>query len=122
MFTYFFTHSPPMSTEITTPNPNGAYHGAEQLYVFNNLPGIYPSIGWNAMELSIQSTMTTYWANFIKYGNPNGNGTENLIYFPPSGAEQKAMWLGDSWGAQSIGAGDKLQFVQDWFEATGYIY
>lgn len=116
-----------MTTEITEPNPNGCYHGAEQLYVFGNLPGVYPTISWNSTELAIQDTMTAYWANFIKYGNPNGDGTTtttgtNLTYFPPSSDSAETMWLGDSWGPQSIGTDEKTQFVQDWFEATGYVY
>lgn len=124
VYTYFFTHSPPMTTEITEPNTAGCYHGAEQLYVFGNLPGVYPTISWNATELTIQDSMTTYWANFIKYGNPNGDGTtgSNLTYFPPSSTSAETMWLGDSWGPQSIGSEEKKQFVQDWFVATGYVY
>lgn len=124
VYTYFFTHSPPMTTELASPNMAGAYHGAEQLYVFGNLPDIYPNITWDATELAIQSTMTTYWANFIKYGDPNGDGSapSNLTYFPPSGAEQETMWLGDSWGAQPIGTDEKKLFVQEWFEATGYVW
>lgn len=36
IYTYFFTHAPPMTTDITEPNTAGSYHGAEQLILFES--------------------------------------------------------------------------------------
>jgi len=54
--------------------PYGAGHGCEVSYVFNTL-----SARWGAPETTpedqeLARTMNTYWANFAKTGDPNGNG------------------------------------------------
>lgn len=105
VFTYFWTHSPPSQSL-------GAFHGSEMYYVFNNIPYNYPDMSWTDVDYSIQTTIVEYWANFIKTGNPNGG---NLTYWPVSGNDTTTMWLGDSWGAGSIGDSDRIQFLQEFF-------
>ncbi|KAF3763393.1 alpha/beta-hydrolase [Cryphonectria parasitica EP155] len=125
VYTYYFDHSPPIDSSLVAPNTQGTYHGAEQLYVFNNIPYNYPDAGWTSSDYTVQAQLVQYWVNFIKYGNPNGNGTGssgNLTYWPASGNDGTTMWLGDSWGADSIATAAKKQFVLDWFVATGYTY
>ena len=50
----------------------GSPHGQEVAYVFNHLDASNPQT--TKTDLSISEAMATYWANFAKYGNPNGNG------------------------------------------------
>ncbi|MCK4344775.1 MAG: carboxylesterase family protein [Bacteroidales bacterium] len=52
----------------------GAGHGSEVAYVFNNL-----NTRWGASEATpedqkVAQMMNTYWANFAKTGDPNGEG------------------------------------------------
>ncbi|KAK9447083.1 Alpha/Beta hydrolase protein [Limtongia smithiae] len=67
----------------------GAFHGAEISYVLNNL---YAQVGYDYgdNDRKVAATMSSYWANFIKYGNPNGEG---LADFTPID-DGKIMSLG----------------------------
>ncbi|OBT65905.1 hypothetical protein VE03_05440 [Pseudogymnoascus sp. 23342-1-I1] len=108
VYTYFWTHAPPNQTA-------GAYHGSELWYVFNNMPygsGDRVPTTWGADDLAIEATMSQYWLNFIKSGDPNGAG---LVHFPPTTKEStEIMWLGDSWGAASIADESHITFIQKW--------
>lgn len=92
VFLYFWTHSPPNQTA-------GAYHGSELWYTFGNLPTYY-NYTWTEEDYAIQETMGEYWANFIKSGNPNGDGLTEFIVSSPNVSE--VMWLGDSFGASYL--------------------
>ncbi|RAH56325.1 hypothetical protein BO85DRAFT_521044 [Aspergillus piperis CBS 112811] len=56
--------------------------------------------------------MQSYWANFIKNGNPNG---EELTYWPPSKEDATTMWLGDSWGAGKAAEPTRIDLIRSWF-------
>ena len=60
----------------------GAAHAAELPYVFNMLDL------QNAERTDLQKTMSQYWVNFARTGNPNGNGVPEWGDFA-SGAVQK---------------------------------
>ncbi|KAJ5153057.1 uncharacterized protein N7482_009535 [Penicillium canariense] len=110
VYTYYWTHTP-------AENPSaGAYHGSELWYVFNNIPySDYSNVTWTVRDYKIQDEMSEYWANFIKTGNPNGNG---LTYFPPTTETKQTMWLGNSWGAGPLSKSDaRINFLRRW-EAT----
>jgi carboxylesterase 2 len=64
--------------------------------------------------LAIEKTMTKYWANFIRSGNPNGDG---LVHFPPStNASLQTMWLGNSWGAGPVSEStERVAFIEKWY-------
>ncbi|HEY1758142.1 MAG TPA: carboxylesterase family protein [Bryobacteraceae bacterium] len=64
-YVYYFTHDP-------TPGPNsrGATHGAEAPYVFQN-PG---RAMWTDLDKQLSDTISSYWVNFAKKGDPNGKG------------------------------------------------
>jgi para-nitrobenzyl esterase len=46
----------------------GAYHGSELQYIFPT------SLPLTAEQQALAGTMTSYWTNFMKTGNPNGTG------------------------------------------------
>ncbi len=48
----------------------GAFHSCEILYMFNNLDA-FPWLV-NEHDQHVADTMSAYWINFIKTGNPNG--------------------------------------------------
>ncbi|KAJ5644155.1 carboxylesterase [Penicillium longicatenatum] len=105
VFTYFWTHAPPGQNQ-------GAFHGAEMYYVFNNLPYTDTSLPWTSKDYAIQSRMTRYWANFIRTGNPNNAG---LPFWPVSGNAKETMWLGNSWGVGPIADDARISYVEEWF-------
>ncbi|HEY1056641.1 MAG TPA: carboxylesterase family protein [Emticicia sp.] len=59
-------------------SPYGAGHGSEVSFVFNTL-----NARWGApaeatpQEKELANTMSNYWTNFAKTGNPNGQGLPN---------------------------------------------
>ncbi|KAJ5723696.1 carboxylesterase [Penicillium malachiteum] len=106
VWTYYWTHTPPGQVV------DGASHGSEMYYVFNNIPYNYPDMAWTDVDYEIQSKMTRYWANFIKTGNPNGG---NLTEWLPSKESHQTMWLGDSFGSGTIGEESHVSFIKEFF-------
>jgi para-nitrobenzyl esterase len=51
----------------------GAVHSAEIEYAMGNL-SLNTTFDWTKDDYTVSSTMQTYFANFIKTGNPNGAG------------------------------------------------
>jgi len=54
--------------------PYGAGHGSEVSYVFNNLDARRGGGEPTPKEQKVANVMNTYWTNFAKTGNPNGEG------------------------------------------------
>jgi carboxylesterase type B len=57
---------------------HGAFHGAEIPFVLNNL---YAQDGYpyGAVDREVAEIMSSYWANFVKTGDPNGNGLPEFV-------------------------------------------
>jgi para-nitrobenzyl esterase len=55
------------------PPPVGAPHASEIEYCMGNL-GLVKDYAWTADDYKVSNAMLTYFANFIKTGNPNGTG------------------------------------------------
>jgi para-nitrobenzyl esterase len=74
---YFYTHK----HTIAALQPYGSYHGMELFYVFNNWENATLGQGvlFKPADDSTQNVMLSYWTNFAKTGNPNGNG---LVTWP----------------------------------------
>ena len=51
----------------------GARHAGEIQYVFGTLASV-PDVTWEASDKALSDAMTSYWANFAKKGDPNGEG------------------------------------------------
>jgi para-nitrobenzyl esterase len=56
-----------------SPDPIGATHSSEIEYCLGNLY-LAKSYNWTADDYKVSETMQNYFANFIKTGNPNGEG------------------------------------------------
>jgi len=65
-YRYYFSRVPPGRGERL-----GAFHGAEMAYVFGNFPFRLEYQDW---DRQMAETVETYWANFARTGNPNGEG------------------------------------------------
>jgi len=52
----------------------GAGHGSEVAYVFNNLDARWGDTEPSTEEQELAKVMNSYWANFAKTGDPNGEG------------------------------------------------
>jgi para-nitrobenzyl esterase len=99
-YLYYFTHEPPV--EPGKPNLR-ATHTAEIPYVFNNLKAVrvYPDVSSpelasaSASERKLADTVSSYFVNFARTGDPNGKG---LAAWPAyrDKATGRAMVLDDS--------------------------
>ena len=79
VYLYFFSHAPPVFPRYVPDRPDlagqrgaGAYHSGDLPYAFGNL-GLF-EIDWNDRDRQLSDEMSSYWVNFAKTGNPNGEG------------------------------------------------
>lgn len=83
---YFYDHVRPISKEQQEvagqpqPAPLGAVHSAEIEYALGNLD-VNPLYQWQTEDHRVSTLMQRYFANFIKQGNPNGQGLVNWPRF-----------------------------------------
>ena len=70
VFMYYFNQQQPKSPFMQVA-PRGAQHAAEIKYVLQTMDPLTADKG----DLELSELMATYWTNFAKYGDPNG---ENL--------------------------------------------
>jgi para-nitrobenzyl esterase len=77
VYRYRFEDAPPNATDEHGES-RGAYHSAEIEFVFDVLPS--KNLPWRPEDRKLSDEMATYWANFAKRGDPNGEG---LVKWPP---------------------------------------
>jgi para-nitrobenzyl esterase len=78
-YTYLWSYTAPVSEEdygtVRDPRSAMAWHGSETWYTFASLrPGIPPNRTWRQSDFDLAEVASSYWANFIRSGNPNGPG------------------------------------------------
>ncbi|KAL2821411.1 carboxylesterase [Aspergillus cavernicola] len=113
VYTYLWDHAPPGTDQ-------GAYHESEINYVHNNLYDT--DLPWESVDYVIADRMNSYWANFIKTGDPNGvdsNG-ERLVEWAATDSSQVVQHLGDGWGEMPIASKDKVNLFGEWFATLPY--
>lgn len=111
VYTYYFTRVPAEN------RAGSAYHGAELWYTFNNIPySDYSNVTWYDYDYVVEDKMSNYWANFIRKGDPNGDGLPKFI--KTTNQTKETMWLGNSWVAGPISDAKLSQlvsFLERWF-------
>jgi para-nitrobenzyl esterase len=104
-YTYFFTHVQNVNGQ---PSPAGATHTAELSFMFNNPKG-QASQTWTDVDTKVADQMSSYWANFIMTGNPNGKGLPQWPEYK-SLTGSKVMVFGDAPQVEPAAPSAKLQF------------
>jgi len=75
VFAYYFNHTPPgRNAEFY-----GSYHSSDLWYFFNSLREWPGQRHWTDADYRMAETISSYLANFVKTGDPNG---ENLAEWP----------------------------------------
>lgn len=104
VYTYFWTHAPP--------GPRGAFHGSEIAYAFDSLDAMESP--WTARDREVAGTVSSYWANFVRNGDPNGPG---LPRWPAFDGRAEIMVIGDDSGPAPVAGPAKLDFMKRFFAA-----
>lgn len=68
VYVYYFTRKVPGTGEYAK---YGAFHTGEVPYAYNNLK--FVNRPWEKADYELAAAMSSYWANFVKTGNPNSN-------------------------------------------------
>jgi len=116
-YLYYFTHEPPVAggrapAATVTIAREGATHGGEAPYIFQNLLGNRP---WTDVDRQVAETMSSYWVNFATTGDPNG---KNLTPWPAFDETKNngRMILRDA-SAYGLGLTQaQLDFYTAWYE------
>ena len=72
VYYYYFNHSPPFPVGSVYEGW-GPSHFADLWYSFDHLDQ-YPSWHWTDSDSRLANDMSSYWVNFVKTGDPNGDG------------------------------------------------
>jgi para-nitrobenzyl esterase len=103
-YLYSFSHVPP--------NPNskylGAYHAGEIAYVFNNLNPQNALL--QEVDRRLAETMSNYWVNFAKTGDPNGKGLPK--WAPYKTSDEAYMDFGDAAQLRNHLLKEQLDFLE----------
>ncbi|MFF1921700.1 carboxylesterase/lipase family protein [Streptomyces sp. NPDC058221] len=107
VYTYFWTHRPPGPDH----DIRGAYHGSEIVYFFGNLNP--DTQEWTGQDRRIADTMSSYLANYIATGNPNGPGLPMWPAYSPG--SPTVMEVGEHYGPMPVASPEKLRFWKRYF-------
>lgn len=104
VYVYRFTRKLPATGEYVK---YGAFHTGEVAYAYDNLKFI--DRPWESVDHKLAEIMSSYWANFIKTGNPN---TEELPEWPAYIVSNRiVMVLGENPHAASLPDHEALDFL-----------
>ncbi|MER5439765.1 carboxylesterase family protein [Streptomyces sp. NPDC002790] len=111
VYTYFWTHRPPGADH----DIRGAYHGSEIVYFFGSL---YPDTAgnphaWTDQDREIADTLSSYLANYIATGDPNGPGLPKWAAHSPS--SPTVMEIGEHYGPTRVASERKTDFWKRYF-------
>src|SRR5262249_1327721 len=114
-YRYYFARRPPGAPELSL-NPlaaPGVYHAAELYYVWNNLQ--IRDWPWEDADRRLADTMSAYWVNFAKTGNPNGQGLPDWPAYKPGGAGE-VMQLGKEVAVHGEYRRDRYEFLHAYYQ------
>jgi para-nitrobenzyl esterase len=109
VFMYYFSQQQPKAPFMSVA-PRGAQHAAEIKYVLQTMDEKTASED----DLKLSELMATYWTNFAKNGDPNG---ENLpVWSEFTEANPTVMYLNNSPKQGPVPALDKLELLEEYFK------
>jgi para-nitrobenzyl esterase len=111
VFYYYFDQHPDFP-EDSPRYGYGSPHGQEVAYVFMNLDPDHPDSGKTDTEIS--DAMGTYWTNFAKYGDPNGEGMPHWPAFDND--HRKVMYFQQKPQVGEVPSEASMEVLDNYFE------
>ncbi len=111
VFYYYFDQHPDFP-EDSPRYGYGSPHAQEVAYVFLNLDSDNPD--GSKTDAEISEAMGTYWTNFAKYGNPNGEGMPNWPAF--DNETKKVMYFQQKPRVGEVPSEASLEVLDQYFE------
>lgn len=105
VWAWLWDHAPPGQDA-------GAAHMTEIQYTQNILYNVYYG-EWEAEGYQIATVMNSYWVNFIKNGDPNGEGLPQ--WDSVSANTTVTQELGNGWGRIPIENAEQIILFNSWF-------
>lgn len=122
-FNYIFARvSPGTNADKGTmrdPDVLMSWHSNELWYTFSSLrKGVPPCRNWSETDFELADTISSYFANFIKTGDANGN---SLPFWPESGKSLGFVILGDKIEAFPEGQGELDALIGEYMTKSGIL-
>ena len=109
-YMYYFDHALPWPEHPEF----GAFHSAEIPYWTKNLKAL--DRPYTAKDWAISDSLSSYWVNFVKTGNPNGKGLPTWPELRPT--EHVTMELGDHMAPQPVVSPEKFNLWMEYQKAN----
>ena len=104
-YEYFFTRGIPWPEHPEF----GAFHTGEIPYVFHNLKVL--DRPFTAIDTMVANVMSSYWVNFVKTGNPNGDGLPEWKAYSQT---EEVMEIGEKMGMIPVTASqERYDFLKE---------
>ncbi len=103
MYTYYFDRAIPWPAHPEF----GAFHTSEVPYIFQTIHRL--DRPWKPVDNKLSDTISSYWVNFARTGDPNGTGLPPWPAYDP--ASHQTMELGSRVGAMAEATPPKLAFL-----------
>lgn len=104
VYVYRFTRKVPATGEYVK---YGAFHTGEVPYAYDNLK--FVNRPWQPVDQELANIMSSYWVNFVKTGDPNGNELPQWEAY--NTVDKKIMLLGESPHSETIPDKESLDFL-----------
>ncbi len=110
-YVYNFNRKVPAHTPETQ---FGAFHSGEIVYAYNNLHTL--NRPWEPIDHKIADMMSSYWANFAKTGNPNGDGLPKWEMYQP--VNEQVMIIDKTSGSQPLPTKKQMEFWEMYYSSV----